>query len=341
MNSSPSSSSSSWTRTPALPPSSSQPQTANAINTNKTSAGWFTFDIKTPALIPCPSYPAYYCRPLPNSHSEPKAFFSTTTTTGDRDPDSSWFKKIIKVPAMAWRSSGSSNKDLVENLWKNKLITKGEVKDAFLKVDRAHYCPSSPYEDSPQPIGHSATISAPHMHASAVEHLLPYLLPSEKNGFKPRVLDVGSGSGYLTHVMAELVGDKGKVVGIEHIKPLQELGEGNMNKSSEGRQMLQTSRVRFRVADGRKGWEDSEDGGSDGENTGWDAIHVGASAVEIHKELLDQLKSPGRMFIPVDDEGSGGWGQHVWCVDKDEGGRISRRKLFGVRYVPLTDAPKG
>ncbi|KAK3994398.1 hypothetical protein QBC44DRAFT_340844 [Cladorrhinum sp. PSN332] len=232
---------------------------------------------------------------------------------------------------MAWRSSGSSNKDLIENLWRNGLIKRPEV-------DRAHYAPTSPYEDSPQPIGHSATISAPHMHASAVENLLPYLLPSERNGFAPRVLDIGSGSGYLTHVMAELVGDKGgRVVGVEHIKELKELGEANMKKSPEGRRFLEGGRVEFGVGDGRLGWKD----GDDEEGNKWDAIHVGASATEVHKELLDQLKSPGRMFIPVDDEGSGGWGQHVWCVDKDERGRVEKKQLFGVRYVPLTDAPRG
>ena len=200
-------------------------------------------------------------------------------------------------------------------------------------MDRAHYAPSAPYEDSPQPIGHSATISAPHMHATAVEHLFPYLLPTQDRP-APRVLDIGSGSGYLTHVMAELVGDAGVVVGVEHIKPLRDMGEANMARSAEGRALLASGRVRFRLGDGRKGWTEP---GAEGE--GWDAIHVGASATEVHPEMLAQLKSPGRMFIPVDDD-AGGWSQHVWCVDKDAEGKVSKQKLFGVRYVPLTDAPK-
>ncbi|KAK3302977.1 protein-L-isoaspartate O-methyltransferase [Chaetomium strumarium] len=234
---------------------------------------------------------------------------------------------------MAWRSSGATNRDLVENMWLHKLITHPQVKDAFLRVDRAHYAPSFPYDDSPQPIGHAATISAPHMHACAVEHLLPYIVPTEQNR-APRVLDIGSGSGYLTHVLAELVGDGGTVVGVEHIKELKELGERNMAKSQGGRQMLESGRVKFRVGDGRKGWKETGE-----EEKKWDAIHVGASAAEVHGALLEQLKAPGRMFIPVDDDGEG-WSQHVWCVDKDENGEVSRKKLFGVRYVPLTDAPK-
>lgn len=44
------------------------------------------------------------------------------------------------------------------------------------------------------------------------------------------------------------------------------------------------------------------------------------------------------MFIPVDDD-EDGWSQHVWNIDKDENGNVTKKKLFGVRYVPLTDAP--
>ncbi|KAM5341832.1 hypothetical protein ACJ41O_014863 [Fusarium nematophilum] len=236
---------------------------------------------------------------------------------------------------MAWRCTGVSNSELIENMWRSGLITDSRVKEAFLKVDRAHYAPSSPYEDSPQPIGHSATISAPHMHASAIEHLLSYISPSSASP-APRVLDIGSGSGYLTHVMAELVGEDGLVVGLEHIRELKELGERNMGKSAEGRGFLDSGRVKFRLGDGRKGWvEEAREGGE----TGWDVIHVGASAAEVHPQLLQQLKAPGCMFIPVDDD-SFGYSQHVWRIEKDERGEVTKKKLFGVRYVPLTEAPK-
>ncbi|EAA26831.3 PCMT-domain-containing protein [Neurospora crassa] len=299
--------------------------------------------------------------------------FSTTTTTN------LWWSALKSNLNMAWYSSGGSNAELVENLWRNGLIKEERVKEAFLKVDRAHYAPTSPYSDSPQPIGHAATISAPHMHATAIEHLLPSLLPSPSRP-APRVLDIGSGSGYLTHVLAELVGSEGgTVVGLEHIPALRDLGARNMAKSAEGRDFLETGRVRFRVGDGRKGWRETTsdsaatDGASaattgttarrrressvderspmgevegQGERMGedkdegkWDAIHVGASAKEIHKELIDQLRSPGRMFVPVDDDEMG-LGQHVWLVQKGEDGEVSKRRLFGVRYVPLGDPPR-
>ncbi|UKZ75670.1 hypothetical protein TrVFT333_003360 [Trichoderma virens FT-333] len=217
---------------------------------------------------------------------------------------------------MAWRCSGSSNAGLVANMWTHGLITEPLVKEAFLKVDRRHYAPGMPYQDSPQPIGYEATISAPHMHASAIENVLSRLLPSETSP-APRVLDIGSGSGYLTHIFAELVGDRGLV----------------------GKKLLEAGIAKFVVGDGRLGWVEAARAGEEQLGTAWDVIHVGAAAKEVHSPLLEQLKAPGCMFIPVDDD-STGWDQSVWRIEKDEEGKVTRKKLFGVRYVPLTD-PQG
>lgn len=189
------------------------------------------------------------------------------------------------------------------------------------QVDRAHYSPASPYMDSPQPIGYGATISAPHMHANAAESLLPFLLPGAK------VLDVGSGSGYLTHVFAELIKPGGQVIGVDHIQELVDLAKTNMAKSQEGRALLESGIVKFIKADGRLGHPSEAP---------YDCIHVGAAAAEHYQALVDQLKKPGRLFVPVGNSSS----QHIYVIDVKADGTVNRQKLYGVRYVPLTDAPR-
>jgi protein-L-isoaspartate(D-aspartate) O-methyltransferase len=222
---------------------------------------------------------------------------------------------------MAWRSSGSSNEGLINNLVNNGLITSERVKEAMFAVDRADYSPRSAYDDSPQTIGFSATISAPHMHASACESLLAFL------GQGARVLDIGSGSGYLTHVLANLVAPDGIVIGVDHIQGLVDMATNNMKKSKGGQTLLESKRVQFIKADGRLGYRE---GGP------YDAIHVGAAAVSLHQSLVDQLKCPGRMFIPI---GSDRYMQHIWVIDKKEDGTVEKAKTYSVSYVPLTDAP--
>ncbi|CDM32412.1 hypothetical protein DTO013E5_3404 [Penicillium roqueforti] len=237
---------------------------------------------------------------------------------------------------MAWYCSGSTNTELIENLFKAGLIQNERVKDAMIGVDRAHYAPSRPYSDSPQPIGYGATISAPHMHGHACEYLIDYLKPGA------RVLDVGSGSGYLTHVIANLVTSssgnaQGQVIGIDHIPELTDMARSNMNKSKKGSAFQTNGTVKFITGDGRLGWK---------EGAPYDAIHVGAAADKLHPTLVDQLRAPGRLFIPVESEDSEGaidpnGGQYIWVVDKKEDGSIHREKVFQVSYVPLTDAPRG
>ncbi|KNG88009.1 protein-L-isoaspartate O-methyltransferase [Aspergillus nomiae NRRL 13137] len=246
-------------------------------------------------------------------------------------------KATTKCISMAWYCSGSTNAELVDNLFKAGLVKNERVKNAMLGVDRAHYAPSRPYSDSPQPIGYGATISAPHMHVHACEYLIDFLRPGS------RVLDIGSGSGYLTHVLANLVTDpsipddlNGHVIGIDHIPELVDLADKNMHKSDQGRKLLDTGKVKFIIADGRLGWQ---------EGAPYDAIHVGAAAEKLHPALIAQLRAPGRMFIPVDTECDGsargfGGGQYIWVVDKRVDGSVHKEKVFQVSYVPLTDPPK-
>jgi protein-L-isoaspartate(D-aspartate) O-methyltransferase len=177
------------------------------------------------------------------------------------------------------------------------------------------------------------------MHCHACEYLIDYLQPGS------RVLDIGSGSGYLTHVLANLVTGRpgtsapGQVIGIDHIPELVDLARSNMNKSEQGRQLQESGQVKFITADGRLGWK---------ENAPYDAIHVGAAAEELHPVLVEQLRAPGRLFIPVESENNGihlsslgfGGGQYIWVVDKKADGTVHKEKVFQVSYVPLTDAPR-
>ncbi|KAF9051878.1 protein-L-isoaspartate O-methyltransferase [Panaeolus papilionaceus] len=222
---------------------------------------------------------------------------------------------------MAWRCTGSSNAVLIQNMKNHGIFHSDKVMHAMGAVDRANYVlrRADAYEDSPQSIGHSATISAPHMHAYATEHLLPYLKPGAK------VLDVGSGSGYLAAVLHRLVSPGGKVVGIEHIPELVTWSEENLKKDGLG-DALASGEIEMIAGDGREGYAA---GGP------YDAIHVGAAAPTIPEKLVAQLASPGRMFIPVGD-----YMQYIEQIDKDEHGNVTSKRVMGVRYVPLTDKDK-
>ncbi|OTF80166.1 protein-L-isoaspartate(D-aspartate) O-methyltransferase-like, partial [Euroglyphus maynei] len=182
---------------------------------------------------------------------------------------------------MAWRSHGKTNQEMVENLKKNSIVQDSRVENALLSVDRGNFVDSSKYVDSPMSIGYGATISAPHMHAYALELLKDHLVDGET------VLDVGSGSGYLTACMAIMVGSQGKVIGIEHIPELAAKSLENIKKGNAD--LLSSKRVIIKVGDGRKG---------SAEHAPFNAIHVGAAAPVLPQDLVDQLKPGGRLIIP-------------------------------------------
>ncbi|GAA5935652.1 hypothetical protein JCM10213_003650 [Rhodosporidiobolus nylandii] len=236
---------------------------------------------------------------------------------------------------MAWQCSSTTNSGLVNSLLQAGLLSTPRVVEAFKQVDRKYYVRDAreAYMDSPSGIGYGATISAPHMHAHAVENLEPFLKPGAN------VLDVGCGSGYLLGIFHSLVQPGGNVLGIDHLPGLVALGRQNLASDPSTAAHLcedaespvkqgQEKRVQVILADGRKGapQEFVPEGG-------WQVIHVGAAAPTMPQPLIDQLARPGRMFIPVGEEY-----QTIWEVTKTETGEVKKEPLFGVRYVPLTDA---
>jgi protein-L-isoaspartate(D-aspartate) O-methyltransferase len=140
------------------------------------------------------------------------------------------------------------------------------------------------------------------------------------------LLDVGSGTGYLTACMALMSTDgTSKVYGVEHIKELVDSSINNIAKGNKD--LLDAGRVEILCADGRDGLV---------KEAPFDAIHVGAASPHVPKQLLDQLAPGGRLVIPIGDEGAT---QRLMCYDKDANtGKISEEVQLFVSYVPLTDA---
>jgi protein-L-isoaspartate(D-aspartate) O-methyltransferase len=222
---------------------------------------------------------------------------------------------------MAWRSSGGSHRELIENLFKNGLIKDQRIKQAMLSVDRADFTDqkSDAYDDRPQSIGYAVTISAPHMHCFGLEILKDQLKPGAK------VLDVGSGSGYLTACMAHLVRPGGKAIGVEHIQELVDKSIVNIKKNNKD--LFDQGILEIHKGDGRQGYA---------AEAPYDAIHVGAAAPDTPHELIRQLKVGGRLVSPV----GGSYGQEMITYDKKADGSYHEQTHMGVIYVPLTDEQK-
>ena len=222
---------------------------------------------------------------------------------------------------------------MVGALRRNGVLKSPRTEAAMLAIDRGDFVTTqlqgSAYEDRPLPIGSAVTISAPHMHAHALDLL------DEVGALAPgkRALDVGSGTGYLTACVAHMVaaqGDQkvgGMAVGIDHIPDLVESSHRNVERCAAAKALQDRDALRLLVGDGRQGYPTLAP---------FDAIHVGAASPVRPRALIDQLAKGGRLVVPV---GVDGGDQELLVFDRDaETGEVTEHSAMGVRYVPLCDA---
>ncbi len=181
------------------------------------------------------------------------------------------------------------------------------VLDAMARVPRHLFIPEasreSAYEDGPLPIGQGQTISQPYIVAFMTAAINPD--PSD------RVLEVGTGSGYQSAVLATIVKE------VFSIEILADLGESARDRLRD----LGYENVTVRIGDGHAGWP---------ERAPFDAILVTAAPDEVPPRLLEQLEIGGRLVIPVGDRE-----QHLIRITRTREG-YDRETLLPVRFVPMT-----
>jgi protein-L-isoaspartate(D-aspartate) O-methyltransferase len=209
---------------------------------------------------------------------------------------------------------------LIDKLTKQGTLRTPKVIRALQMAPRSRFLPteSQPYgaSDTPLPIGHGQTISAPHMVAIMNEALL--LQTGQK------ILEIGAGSGWHAVTIAEVIAPKeaprsewGHVYTVEINQNLAEVARKNI------RNLGYSDRISIILGDGSKGYT---------QKAPYDRIVVTAAAPEIPKPLIEQLKPEGIMLIPV---GSASLFQTLLKVIKESDGKIEEKSLGGVAFVPL------
>jgi protein-L-isoaspartate(D-aspartate) O-methyltransferase len=183
------------------------------------------------------------------------------------------------------------------------------VLDAMRRVPRHEFVPESfrqdAYEDHPLPIGEGQTISQPYIVAAMLEHLA---LQSTD-----RVLEIGTGSGYVTALLSSLCAE---VYSVERHAQLAALAESAL-------QRLEYRNVKIIVGDGSQGWA---------EHAPFDAILVSAATREMPPALFTQLRESGRMMVPIGPAFS----QELQLIRK-VGEQPQIEVLEGCRFVPLVE----
>jgi len=205
-------------------------------------------------------------------------------------------------------SSYEKRQAMVENQLKPRGIKNQRLLKAFLEVPREPFVgeelKKSAYQDRPLPIGEGQTISQP--------YIVAYMLNKLEIASDDRVLEVGSGCGYVLALLAELTEE---VYGIERKELLAE-------RSRQTLKQLGYDKVTIRAGDGSRGWK---------EKAPFDDILVSAAASRVPEELKEQLEIGGSMILPLGD----GFSQYLVLITRKGRNKFSRKKLEAVRFVPL------
>lgn len=200
-----------------------------------------------------------------------------------------------------------THQKLIDSMVASGVLHSPHLIKAFHQCNRMYFVPdelqSETYEDYPLSIGMGQTISQP----TTVAIMLEFLRPQAGN----KVLDIGSGSGWTTALLASAVEPNGFVEGLERVPSLVEYGKNSLK--------------RVRINNASIDFADPHALGKPGHH--YDRILVSASADKLPETLIEQLNPGGILVIPILES--------VWRFVKREDGTISSYELPGFRFVPL------
>lgn len=206
-----------------------------------------------------------------------------------------------------------ANEDLVRQLIKDGYLKTPAIIEAFQKIDRRDFVLPQYAEQAglnmPLPIGRGQTISQPLTVAFMLELLVP------RKGEK--ILEIGSGSGWQTALLAQIVGEEGKVIALEIESELKAMTEANLEKYK----FVENGIVQTILANGSLGWV--------GEAP-FDKIIAAAAGEKIPTAWKEQLRLGGRLVAPIKES--------IIFLEKTEADRFSEKQFFGFKFVPLRTA---
>ncbi len=197
--------------------------------------------------------------------------------------------------------------NLIENMKVSGALKSSKIIDAFKAIDRKFFVPEylkeHIYIDKPLPIGKDQTISQP----TTVAFMLELLSPKKGD----EILDIGSGSGWTTALLCQIVTKSGSVLGLERVDELVKIGQKNLSQFDFG------THCSIKKAGKELGMH----------GVLFDKILVSASAEDIPKVLFEQLKVGGTLVIPVRNS--------IFRFTKVSQTRITQEEFPGFVFVPL------